>query len=102
MKNQFESLGCFVKTAPGGVSALEKFHSGEFDLIMTDLDMPIMNGYELVTEIRKINPDIPVIAVTASLYDVTSEQLQNNGFNDYMLKPFDEEALIMKLNRNKT
>ncbi len=97
MKNQIEFLGYCVSTALSGFIALDRIKSENYDLVLTDLDMPDMDGYELVKKIHQLNPVIPVIAETASDYDLTPEKFHDLGFSGYLLKPFDEEVLKKKL-----
>ncbi len=97
MKNQIEFLGYCVTTALSGSIALNKIKQGNYDLVLTDLDMPDMDGYELVKKIHQVKPQLPVIAETASDYDLTPEKFRDLGFSGYLLKPFDEEVLKKKL-----
>ena len=97
--NQIMSLGYKVVTASNGKIALEHFQSYEIDLIITDLDMPVMDGYELVKVIRERNRAIPVFALTAAEFSMTKEELKTLGFDDFMLKPLDIDLLQLKLNK---
>lgn len=101
MSTQLQHLGFSVDLAANGQLALKSFRQNQYDLILTDLDMPVMDGYELVEAIRKLNPIIPVVAITASDFDLTKEKALKLGFSDYLLKPLDDrrvKALIEKLN----
>jgi CheY-like chemotaxis protein len=62
-----------------------------------DLEMPEMDGYGALNEIRKQNADIPAIAFTAAVFDNMKENLMKNGFDDYLQKPFRPEDLQSKL-----
>ena len=97
--NQIMSLGYHVIMASNGKIALEHFQAYEIDLIITDLDMPVMDGYELVKEIRARNKNIPVFALTAADFSITKEELRTLGFDDFMLKPLDTDLLQLKLNK---
>ena len=100
MCTQLRHLGFRVKETADGKQALEAFLKDQYDLVLTDLDMPIMSGYELLSEIRQTDEDIPVVAITASDYDLSKEKAFELGFNDYLLKPFDAErmkALVKQL-----
>lgn len=66
----------------------------ETNLILMDVKLPFMNGYEAVTEIRKINPDIPIIAQTAYAMMGDREKALNAGCNDYLTKPLDSKKLL--------
>ncbi len=80
-----------------GVQAVEQYTKGDFDLILMDLEMPEMDGYTALKEIRKHDTSIPVIAFTAALYDGMVEDLKDKGFNDYLQKPFNPMDLYNKI-----
>jgi CheY-like chemotaxis protein len=66
-----------------------------FDIILLDLEMPVMNGYTAIFEIKKLYPAIPVIAFTASLVDQKMlSDLIESGFADCILKPFQPHQLL--------
>lgn len=88
--------------ALNGVEALKIYNEQEFDVLLIDLEMPEMDGYEVIKEIRKSNYDIPVIAFTAALYDNMHSDLINKGFTDYIQKPFRPEDLHTKLAKYAT
>ncbi len=87
--------------AENGERVIEVLQYGNFDIILMDLQMPVMNGFDAAIEIRKL-PDpkkacIPIIALTASaLYDI-KEKVFNSGMNDYVSKPFKPEELMEKI-----
>ena len=101
MQSQLLSLGYQVDTAINGKEALIKFQKRKYDIILTDLEMPEMDGYALAAEIRRIEENskepIPILAVTASDFDLTKERAISLGFNGYMLKPFEINVLEKKL-----
>lgn len=80
-----------------GQEALHSFENNTFDVLLIDLEMPLMDGYELISEIRKINPSVPAIAFTAAVYDNMHADLSSKGFSDYIQKPFKPESLQQKL-----
>jgi signal transduction histidine kinase/CheY-like chemotaxis protein len=86
-----------TREAKNGLEALELFKANQFDLLLIDLEMPVMDGYEAVTEIRKLNPVIPAIAFTAAVFDNMKNRLLSNGFNDFVNKPFRPEELHAKI-----
>jgi signal transduction histidine kinase/CheY-like chemotaxis protein len=85
--------------AINGIEALAKFEEKEFELLLIDLEMPEMDGYQVIAEIRKRNVDIPVIAFTAAVYDDMQTDLISKGFTDYIQKPFRPEDLHRKLSQ---
>ena len=101
MYSQLTSLKYKVDTAANGKEALIKFRNNTYDVVLTDIEMPEMNGYDLTAEIRRIEQDaqtpIPILAITASEFDLNEELAKSLGFTGYMLKPLDLELLKSKL-----
>ncbi|WP_164076171.1 response regulator [Flavimarina sp. Hel_I_48] len=88
-----------VMTAAGGKEAIQLMLNDVFDLILMDLQMPEMDGFETVIALRKFDSSTPIIALTASEIHTMKERLQECGFNDSVTKPFnlqDFYALIAK------
>jgi PAS domain S-box-containing protein len=83
--------------AQNGLQAVSLFKEGFFDLLLIDLEMPEMDGYETMKEIRKIDQEIPVIAFTAAVFEDMKSKLREHGFNDYIKKPFRPEDLHKKI-----
>jgi CheY-like chemotaxis protein len=86
-----------LQEATNGQEAVSLFKKNTFDLVLLDLEMPLMDGYEAIAEIRKLNEKIPAIAFTASVFDNMKEKLQAAGFNDFISKPFRPEELHHKI-----
>jgi signal transduction histidine kinase/ActR/RegA family two-component response regulator len=86
----------FTETT-NGLEALEEYRKNEYDLVLMDLEMPEMDGYTAIKEIRKVDNNIPVIAFTAALYDNMAIDLKNKGFTDYLHKPFNPADLYNKI-----
>ncbi len=80
-------LGCEVTEATDGVEAVEKAAAEKFDLILMDVCMPVMDGYEATGILRKKNIDTPIIALTASALKSDIEQCYTTGMNAYLAKP---------------
>lgn len=77
-------------TASNGREALDILaQNSDIDVIVTDINMPIMNGLELIAEVRKTNKDIPIIIMSAHTEDEYMKTAKNLGVTDYLLKPFD-------------
>jgi len=90
-----EDEGFEVLTAAGGSEALEIHKSSDLDLILTDMKMPKMDGIELLENIKENDPDLPVIMMTAhGTVDKAVEAMQKGAYT-YVLKPFDNERLII-------
>lgn len=86
-----------VDIAVNGVLALEKFKENAYNLILMDLSMPIMDGYESTAIIRRTNSSIPIIALTASTSYLSLEKAIQIGVNEYITKPFIPRDLNRKL-----
>jgi PAS domain S-box-containing protein len=98
MKTLLDDFGFERDIADNGKIAIEKLQNKSYDIILMDLHMPEMNGFEATEYIRnKMNSQIPIIALTA---DVTSADLKKCtavGMNDYISKPLDEKLLYNKI-----
>ena len=94
-----ESQGYACKTCPDGRVALESFRNGSFDLVLSDIVMPEMNGLKLLAALRQEDPDVPVIMVTA-MHDISiALEAIRAGAYDYILKPFEKDQLYMSVRR---
>lgn len=86
--------------AETGKSALEEVKKDDsIDVILMDIKMPEMNGYEATNEIKKIKPEIPIIAQTAYALAGEKEKILNAGCNDYLSKPIMGKVLLEKINK---
>lgn len=83
-----EKWGIQPVQAKNGKEALQQFNPGSFDILLVDLEMPEMDGYELVAAVKKKDAHVPVIAFTAALYENMVADLLAKGFSDYLQKPF--------------
>lgn len=90
-----------VTEATNGAEAVQHFKNKDFDVILMDLEMPVMDGHEALVEIRKLDEHIPVFAFTAALYDNMKADLQGKGFSDFILKPFKPGELLSKISPYK-
>lgn len=98
---QLELLGYHTDIASNGAEALEKWRSANYSLILTDLHMPELDGYELVAKIRAEetlhNTHIPIIALTANALRGEAERCLALGMDDYLTKPITLSALALSL-----
>lgn len=89
----FDTVACF-----DGEEALAKWEDGRFDMVLTDVMMPRSDGFDLAENIRAIDKSVPIIFMTAK-DDKTSKMLGYKlGIDDYVVKPFDMDVLILKIN----
>ncbi|TVR68787.1 MAG: PAS domain S-box protein [Marinilabiliales bacterium] len=87
-----------VTLVNNGAEAVEHFRSGKpADLVLMDLNMPVMDGYEATRLIREQNPDLPVVAQTAFALSDDREKALSSGCNDLITKPFRRDALLSKI-----
>ncbi|MGD8293611.1 MAG: response regulator [Desulfobacterales bacterium] len=101
MLSQLTSMGYTVDTAANGKDGLEKSQKKRYDVILTDIEMPVMDGYQMAEEIRRTENDsthsTPIIAITASEFDLNEQKAKSLGFSDYMLKPLEIDVLEKKM-----
>ena len=86
-----------VEEAISGSLALEMVKNNNFDLIIMDLQMPVMDGFETTRIIKGTNPHIPVIALTADAMPETYNKALSAGMCDYLTKPFIPQVLFEKV-----
>lgn len=86
-----------VTIANNGKEAVDFVQQNSYDVILMDLDMPVMDGYESTFVIRKNYPHIPVIALTAAAFDDMNNYLSTKGFNEVVQKPFTPDDLYTKI-----
>lgn len=82
-----------AETASNGKEALEKLASKHPSVIMLDLDMPVLNGVELLQKIKEINASIPIVIITAYPDFKGAEQTLKNGACDFLIKPVEPERI---------
>ena len=88
LRDQLVELGCSVTLASDGLEALGLWQTAKFDLVLTDVNMPNMNGYELATQLRAMKVTQPIIGATANAMRDESERCLNAGMNNSLIKPF--------------
>lgn len=89
-----------IHEAKNGKEALDSFHKLKPDVVLMDICMPIMNGIEAMKQIRELNKkenSIPIIAYTSGEHVETKTELMDQGFSEYLLKPFKEKDLFEKI-----
>ena len=98
MKTLLDDFGFERDIAENGKIAIEKLQKNNYDIILMDLQMPIMNGFETTEYIRKtMNSKIPIVALTADVTTVDLAKCKAVGMNDYIAKPVDERLLYSKI-----
>jgi len=94
-----ENLGITVVTADDGQQGVDKIKNENFDLVLMDVQMPVMNGYESTLEMRRLGIELPIIGLTANVYKEDIEKCLESGMNDHLGKPFTEADLFNILKR---
>lgn len=98
MKTILLDFGFEYDVADNGIMAIDKLQSNTYDIILMDLMMPEMNGFEATEYIRnKMDSKIPIIALSADVTTVDIEKCKTYGMNDYISKPIDEKLLLQKM-----
>jgi PAS domain S-box-containing protein len=98
MKTVLDDFGFERDIAENGKIAIEKLKTNQYDIVLMDLQMPEMNGFEATEHIRKtLKLTIPIIALTADVTTVDLAKCKAVGMNDYIAKPIDERVLYSKI-----
>lgn len=95
-----EDTGVKMFHATDGQEAVELFQQNmDIALVLMDLKMPFMNGFEATKKIKGMNPDVPVIVQTAYAMDFEREKIMATGCDDYITKPIDLANLFALMNK---
>jgi CheY-like chemotaxis protein/HPt (histidine-containing phosphotransfer) domain-containing protein len=98
MKTLLDDFRFEHEIAADGKIAIEKLQNKSYDIILMDLHMPVMDGFEATEYIRnKMHSQIPIIALTADVTTADLEKCKSVGMNDYISKPLDERILFSKI-----
>ena len=97
MKEQLETIGCLVDVASNGIEGLHLLDQQAYDLILTDVNMPLMDGYAFAQSVRERNLDTPIIGVTANALREEGEHCIRVGMNNWLTKPIDIQGLYLCL-----
>ncbi|MCF4980069.1 response regulator [Pseudomonas gessardii] len=100
IKEQLEALGCAVVLAANGEQALAQWLPGRFDLVLTDVNMPVMNGYQLAKALRQQDATLPIIGVTANALREEGERCADAGMNAWVVKPLNLATLRAQLEKH--
>ncbi len=102
--HQLGIIGFHVDTAEDGQKAFELFTAGRYGIVLTDVNMPVMDGFELAHAIRRHEveaglPRIPIVAITANVTEEEAERCTTAGMDDFLGKPAPMPTLADKLRR---
>ena len=98
LKKQLEESGFQAETANDGYLGKQLIERNSYNLIILDINLPLINGYDLCREIRKTNRDIPIIMLTAFGTPENKISGFEYGADDYVVKPFDFRELLARIN----
>ena len=85
--------------AKNGQEAVEMVDKGQYDIVLMDIKMPIMNGLEATKAIKEKHPDLPILALTANAFDSDRQLAMDAGCNDFLSKPVSSEACISTIKK---
>lgn len=98
LKDNFEIRGFKMCWCKDGAEALRKFYEETFDLCILDVMLPKTDGFTTARELRKFNPQIPFVFLTARSMDVDKHRGFELGCDDYITKPFSAQELFLRIN----
>ena len=85
--------------ARNGQEAVEMVDKGQYDIVLMDIKMPIMNGLEATKAIKEKHPDLPILALTANAFDSDRQLAVDAGCNDFLSKPVSSEECLETIKR---
>lgn len=87
-KKTLENLGAIVEIATNGLEALKMVDPMRHSVVLMDLNMPVMDGYESSRKMRELNITIPIIAISACIQNEVEENVKKSGINEIIVRPF--------------
>ena len=91
-QNGYEAVPC-----ENGAEALSEFQSKQFDMVISDIMMPDMDGFRLARSIREKGYDIPIIAISARMEPADRKKMNASGMNAFIQKPINQQLLVDKI-----
>jgi len=98
LKKQLEDAGFVIQLAGDGYLGKQYIAENHYDLVILDINLPVINGYDLCREIRKVDSSIPVIMLTALATTDNKIYGFDSGADDYVTKPYDIRELLARIN----
>jgi signal transduction histidine kinase/BarA-like signal transduction histidine kinase len=96
-KQILEKVNLTVSIANEGLTAVNMVKEKEYDVVLMDIQMPIMDGYTASKEIRKFNKKIPILALSASVFMEVKDKMEESGMNGFIFKPFEPKDLLNQI-----
>jgi DNA-binding response OmpR family regulator len=97
LSTYLRNKGFDILLCKDGREALDAFRTGDYNFVITDIMMPVMDGFELAKEIRVKNPEIPIVFLTAKTMEEDRLKGFKIGADDYILKPFSMDELLLRI-----
>ena len=85
--------------AKNGQEAVEMVDKNQYDIVLMDIKMPVMNGLEATKAIKEKHPDLPILALTANAFDSDRQLAMDAGCNDFLSKPVSSEECLETIKR---
>ena len=85
--------------ARNGQEAVEMVKNGQFDLVLMDIKMPVMDGLEATKQIKQLDRDLPIIAVTANAFDSDRQLAFDAGCDDFLAKPISSDVCLRTISK---
>lgn len=99
-KKTLENHNILVDVATNGLESIDKVKQTDYDIILMDVNMPVMDGIEATEEIKKFNTSVPIIALTAVTQDEQEDRFKNAKFDDTIVKPYKMNDFLKTLASN--
>src|SRR4030095_4018593 len=99
LENVLDEAGFLPKSVEDGLKAMEEVKTKSYDLVICDMKLPKMDGMQILKEIRKIDPAIPFIILTAFGDIKNAVEAMKKGATDYLTKPFDNDSMIITIRK---
>jgi hypothetical protein len=93
-RKMIQKFGGEVTTAENGAEAIDQAKDKQFDIVLMDIQMPVLDGYEASRQLRNLNYEKPIVALSANAYSTDVQNSLNAGMNDHLQKPFTETQLF--------
>lgn len=98
-KDIFQKISVDFHIIENGQAAVFQMKEHEYDLILIDISMPVMNGSEATTEIRTFNKEAPIFCISAIAFEADKLKAKECGMNEFLVKPIKREALFALLSK---
>ncbi|RZL02821.1 MAG: PAS domain-containing sensor histidine kinase [Rubrivivax sp.] len=101
LKDLLSTEGAIITCVDNGALAVDEVRAGQvFDVMLCDIEMPVMDGYEATRQIKALSPGLPIIGLTAHAFDVARQQGMAAGMTDYLTKPYMIDQLVKNIARH--